>query len=85
MDIDRKAAATSPELISYTFPHKHLLGIEGLSAQEIQLLLDLADSYVEQNRAENKKTDLLRGRTLINLFFEIVLASLDLQISVFLV
>ena len=70
MAILRKASATSPEPAACAFPHKHLLGIEGLSSQEIQLLLDLADSYVEQNRAENKKTDLLRGRTLINLFFE---------------
>lgn len=70
MAILRKAAETSPEPTAFAFPHKHLLGIEGLSSQEIQLLLDLSDSYVEQNRADNKKTDLLRGRTLINLFFE---------------
>ncbi len=48
----------------------HLLGIEGLSAGEITGLLDLADDYVALNRAAEKKTALLRGRTLINLFFE---------------
>ena len=52
------------------FPHRHLLGIEGLSPDEITLLLDLADSYVEQNRRADKNTTTLRGRTLINLFFE---------------
>lgn len=52
------------------FPHEHLLGIEGLSPDEILLLLDLADTYVEQNRQDDKKQDLLHGRTLINLFFE---------------
>ncbi len=52
------------------FPHRHLLGIEGLSRDEITLFLDLADSYVALNRRADKKTDLLRGRTLINLFFE---------------
>ena len=48
----------------------HLLGIEGLSPDEITALLDLADSYVVQNQAADKKTALLKGRTLINLFFE---------------
>ncbi len=55
---------------AYRFPHRHLLGIEGLSPDHISFLLDLADSYVEQNRRPDKKTDLLRGRTIINLFFE---------------
>jgi aspartate carbamoyltransferase catalytic subunit len=48
----------------------HLLGIEGLSPEEITALLDLAESYVIQGRAIDKKTSLLRGRTLINLFYE---------------
>ena len=52
------------------FPHRNLLGIEGLSADEITFLLDLADSYVQQNRAADKKSTILRGRTIINLFFE---------------
>lgn len=52
------------------FPHRHLLGIEGLKPAEITLLLDLAESYVEQNRQPDKKRAVLRGRTLINLFFE---------------
>src|SRR5579883_1498237 len=52
------------------FPHRHLLGIEGLSPEEITLLLDRSESYVEQNRQVDKKQSLLRGRTVINLFFE---------------
>ena len=48
----------------------HLLGIEGLSAPEVTGLLDLGESYVAQSRAANKKAALLKGRTLINLFFE---------------
>jgi aspartate carbamoyltransferase catalytic subunit len=52
------------------FPHRHLLGIEGLGAAEISVLLDLSDTYVELNRGEDKKTSLLRGLTAINLFFE---------------
>ncbi len=62
---------TSPAAAaSYRFRHRHLLGIEGLSPDEITLLLDIADNYVEQNRAAEKKSSLLRGRTVINLFFE---------------
>jgi aspartate carbamoyltransferase catalytic subunit len=49
---------------------KHLLTCEGLSASEINSLLDLADRAADQNRQVNKKRDVLRGRTLINLFFE---------------
>lgn len=48
----------------------HLLGIEALSPPDINALLDLADTYVEQNRQIDKKQDRLRGRTQINLFFE---------------
>ena len=53
-----------------TFPHRHLLGIEGLSPDQITVLLDRSESYVEQNRQADKKKTLLRGRTVINLFFE---------------
>ena len=52
------------------FPHRHLLGIEGLTPDEISLLLDRSQTYVEQNRRADKKRSVLRGRTLINLFFE---------------
>ena len=56
--------------LAAAFPHRHLLGIEGLSPDEITGVLDLADSYVDQNRQVDKKRAVLRGRTLINLFFE---------------
>ena len=60
----------TPDASPIEFPHRHLLGIEGLSPDEINHILDLADSYVALNRRADKKTNLLRGRTLINLFFE---------------
>ena len=53
-----------------TYPHRHLLAIEGLYPPAIQHLLDLAENYVSLNRAGKTQRDLLRGRTLINLFFE---------------
>ncbi len=52
------------------FPHRHLLGIEGLSPLDIQALLDLADEQVEVSRQVEKRKTTLRGRTQINLFFE---------------
>src|SRR6202044_1576484 len=52
------------------FSQRHLLGIEGLSPPEIVALLDLADSAVEISRQVEKKRATLRGRTLINLFYE---------------
>ena len=52
------------------FPHRHLLGIDGLSAFDLQVLLDMADEAVELNRQVQKRRDTLSGRTQINLFFE---------------
>jgi aspartate carbamoyltransferase catalytic subunit len=54
----------------YAFPHKHLLGIEGLSRPDIEALLAMADEEVSTSRQIEKKKTTLRGRTQINLFFE---------------
>lgn len=51
-------------------PHNNLLGIEGWDRESINHILDVADTYVERNRAGDKKSALLKGRTVINLFFE---------------
>ena len=55
---------------STVYSYRHLLSIEGLSRFDIEKLLDLADEYVETNRQADKKHSILRGRTLINMFFE---------------
>ncbi len=55
---------------SFVLDRRHLLGIEGLSHGEILGLLDLSEEFVELNRQVEKKRASLRGRTLINLFFE---------------
>lgn len=52
------------------FPHEHLLSIEGLNPFEIQAILDLADRYAGQTGFDDETASLLKGRTLINLFFE---------------
>ena len=54
----------------HDFAHRHLLGIEGLSPDDITLLLDKSEGYVDQNRQADKKRSLLRGRTIMNVFFE---------------
>ncbi len=51
-------------------PTGHLLAIEGLEPPHITALLDLAESYALLNRQGKTQRDLLKGRTLINLFFE---------------
>ena len=55
---------------TFVLHHRHLLGIEGLSPDEIVGLLDLAEEFVELNRQIEKKRASLRGRTQVNLFFE---------------
>jgi aspartate carbamoyltransferase catalytic subunit len=54
----------------FPYPHRHLLAIEGLEPPYIADLLDLAESYALLNRQGKTQRDLLKGRTLINLFFE---------------
>jgi len=56
---------------TFVLGHRHLLGIEGLSAADITGLLDLSEEYVELNRQIDKKRTSLRGRTQVNLFFEV--------------
>jgi len=53
-----------------SFPHRHLLGIEGLSPLDIAYLLDAAEDAVTVSLMVEKKKATLRGRTQINLFFE---------------
>jgi aspartate carbamoyltransferase catalytic subunit len=55
---------------SFVLNRRHLLGIEGLSRDEIVGLLDLSEEFVDLNRQIEKKRTSLRGRTQINLFFE---------------
>ncbi|HEX4899608.1 MAG TPA: aspartate carbamoyltransferase catalytic subunit, partial [Pyrinomonadaceae bacterium] len=53
-----------------SFSRRHLLGIRDLSAGEISHLLDTAETFRDVSRREIKKVPALRGRTVINLFFE---------------
>ena len=57
-------------MASVTFNRKHLLGIRELEAGEITHLLDTAETFREISKRDIKKVPALRGRTVINLFFE---------------
>src|SRR5262249_59765205 len=56
---------------TFVLNQRHLLGIEGLSREEIVGLLDRAEEFVDLNLQIEKKQSTLRGRTQINLFFEV--------------
>jgi aspartate carbamoyltransferase catalytic subunit len=53
-----------------TWTRKHLLGLEELSAEEIYFVLDTAASFKEVSTRSVKKVPALRGRVLVNAFFE---------------
>ncbi len=49
---------------------KHLLGIQDLKVNDINNILNEAQQFIDLNRSKNKKLDILKGKTQINLFFE---------------
>jgi len=52
------------------FPYKHLLGLEGLTREEIEFVLDTAVTFKEVLERPIKKVPTLRGLTIVNLFYE---------------
>src|SRR5580692_9068116 len=65
--------APGPEEVpkrTFPFPARHFLSVGDLDRGQVHDLLDLAESFVALNRQKAKKLDLLKGRTLVNLFFE---------------
>ena len=53
-----------------TFTRKDILGTQGMNASEIGYLLDATESFLEVSTREVKKVPTLRGKTIINLFYE---------------
>ena len=49
---------------------QHLLGLDGVSREDISLILDTADSFYEVLQREIKVVPTLRGKTVVNLFYE---------------
>jgi aspartate carbamoyltransferase catalytic subunit len=67
------AIAPGPDEVrkrTFPFPARHFLSALDLDREQVSDLLDLAEGFVALNRQKAKKLDLLKGRTLINLFFE---------------
>src|SRR5205823_7496928 len=54
----------------FRWTRKHLLSLEELTAEEIQFILDTADSFKEVSTRSVKKVPALRGRVVVNAFFE---------------
>jgi aspartate carbamoyltransferase catalytic subunit len=52
------------------FPHRHVLGIEDLSRADIEHILDTSNAFLEVSRRPVRKVPTLRGKTVINLFYE---------------
>ena len=52
------------------FPHKDLLGMNQLSVDDIQLILETAESLKEISLREIKKVPTLRGRSVVHFFYE---------------
>ena len=54
----------------YRFNHKDLLGMDQLSVSDINLILDTADSLMEISSRDIKKVPTLRGKNIVNFFYE---------------
>ncbi|MGD9848733.1 MAG: aspartate carbamoyltransferase catalytic subunit [Desulfuromonas sp.] len=52
------------------FAHKHILSTQPLSREDIELILSTAESFKQVNQRDIKKVPTLRGKTIINLFYE---------------
>lgn len=55
---------------SFVWRHKHLLGLKDLSRQELTHIFDTAEGFQEISRRSIKKAPPLRGKVVVNLFFE---------------
>lgn len=55
---------------NYQFKHRHIFGIEQMSADDIRFILQTAGSFKEISNRPIKKVPTLRGKTIINLFYE---------------
>lgn len=55
---------------AYDFPHRNLLSVGALNPLDVQMLFERAGEHFERNRTPDKKLDVLKALTQINLFFE---------------
>src|SRR5271154_2771179 len=62
--------ATEKQSSPFAWTRKHLLSLESLSAEELEFLLNTAQSFREVSTRSVKKVPALRGRVVVNAFFE---------------
>ncbi len=55
---------------NYVWPHKHLIGLEDLSADDIRFVMQTASGFASMSTRSVKKVPALRGKVVVNLFFE---------------
>ena len=55
---------------TFAFPARHFISVSDLNRLQVHDLLALSETFVALNRQQAKKLDLLKGLTLMNLFFE---------------
>lgn len=53
-----------------SWPHAHLMGIKNLDKQDLETIFSLASAFKEISQRDVKKVPALRGKTIVNLFFE---------------
>ena len=66
----RPTAPRAVERESMVWPHRNLLELESLTADEIRFILDTAEAFEDVSTRSVKKVPALRGRVVVNLFFE---------------
>jgi len=54
----------------FSWTHKHLFGLRGLSREEIEFILETAKGFEQVSKRSIKKTPAMRGKIVVNLFFE---------------
>jgi len=69
-DLARGRVGAAALSASRPFRHRHLLGIEGLTGDEINAVLSAAESFFDVSRRSVRKVPTLRGKTIVNLFYE---------------
>jgi aspartate carbamoyltransferase catalytic subunit len=67
---EEKTTVGAPEEPRPRWTRRHLLGLEDLSREEIETILDTAETFREISTRSVKKVPTLRGRVVVNLFFE---------------
>ena len=55
---------------SHKYKQKHMLGIKDLKKDEIEYILEYAQEFIEFNKQKIKKSNILKGKSIFNVFFE---------------